>query len=119
MLTFSAPHAITQGAGTDLRANWTPDGQWIVFERLQDGRRRLHRVHPDGSNLEPFALEEPDDSDSAGRPAFFTPDDLVFVSDRLGSTALFRQFQGQVTLLHAHPQPGYGPALVDGHRHVQ
>lgn len=111
MPTFSVPQPITQGAGTDLRANWTPDSRWIVFERLQGGRRRLYRVRPDGSNLEPLALEEPDDSDSTGRPAFFTPDDLVFVSDRLGLTALFRQFQGQVMLLHVHAQPSYGPAL--------
>lgn len=111
MPTFSAPYPITQGAGTDLRANWTPDGQWIVFERLQAGRRRLHRVHPDGSDLEPLALEEPDGSDSTGRPAFFAPNDVVFVSDRLGRTALFRETQGQVTPLHASEQPCYGPAL--------
>src|SRR6476619_6940983 len=104
MPTFMVPHAITQGAGTDLRANWTPDGQWVVFERLQNGRRRLHRVHPDGSDPHPLTLDEPDDSDSTGRPAFFTPDDLVFVSDRLGLTALFRQCQGKVMLLHASPQ---------------
>lgn len=111
MLTFNDPRPIMQGGVTDLRANWTPDGQWLVFERLQDGVRRLHRVRPDGSELERLALEDPAGSDSTGRPAFFAPDDFVFVSDRLGRPALFRCQRGQVRVLHAGPQACYGPTL--------
>lgn len=38
----------------DLHANWSPDGNWIVFtsERRADGQADLYRVRPDGTGLE-------------------------------------------------------------------
>jgi Tol biopolymer transport system component len=38
----------------DYHANWSPKGDWIVFssERRADGQTDLHRVRPNGSNLE-------------------------------------------------------------------
>lgn len=111
MPTFSGPRLLTSGTATDLRANWTPDGQWAVFERLQGGLRRLYRVRPDGTGLERLDLDDPAGSNSTGRPAFFAPDDFVFVSDRLGQPALFRCQRGEVGVLHAAGTASYGPAL--------
>jgi Tol biopolymer transport system component len=38
----------------DYHANWSPDGDWIVFssERRADGQADLYRIRPDGSSLE-------------------------------------------------------------------
>ncbi|PYH92006.1 tricorn protease N-terminal domain-containing protein [Aspergillus ellipticus CBS 707.79] len=41
----------------DYHAQWSPDGQWIVFtsERAGDGQSDLYRVRPDGTDLQPIS----------------------------------------------------------------
>ncbi|OJJ47565.1 hypothetical protein ASPZODRAFT_1715793 [Penicilliopsis zonata CBS 506.65] len=41
----------------DYHAQWSPDGEWIVFtsERAGDGQSDLYRVRPDGSDLQPIS----------------------------------------------------------------
>ncbi|PWY96080.1 tricorn protease N-terminal domain-containing protein [Aspergillus sclerotioniger CBS 115572] len=41
----------------DYHAQWSPDGEWIVFtsERAGDGQSDLYRVRPDGTDLQPIS----------------------------------------------------------------
>ncbi|KAH8674280.1 hypothetical protein BX600DRAFT_395724 [Xylariales sp. PMI_506] len=74
-----------QSAPFDYHANWSPDGQWIVFssERRADGQSDLYRVRPDGTGLE--TLVQTDAFEDAGS---LSPDGtkLAYVSTSLNYT---------------------------------
>lgn len=111
MLMFGTPQQLTDGPQADLRANWTPDGTRIVFERVEGEQRRLWTIQPDGQGLSECPLDDPPDSQTTGRPAFLAPDDFVFVSDRTGRPALYRSQAGHVTALYTAETACHGPAL--------
>ncbi|KUJ11271.1 uncharacterized protein LY89DRAFT_710359 [Mollisia scopiformis] len=60
----------------DYHANWSPDGEWIVFtsERRGDGQSDLYRVKPDGSSLEEVIVTD-------------VFEDIAFVSTAINHTA--------------------------------
>lgn len=69
--------------GTDadgfLLCDWSPDGEWLVYEAVVDGTRQLFRVHPDGSGAEPVAGQPAANNSQAA----YSPDGqwLAFRSD--------------------------------------
>jgi Tol biopolymer transport system component len=42
------PHAVTQPPLIDARAQYSPDGEWIIFQTYADAGWALARVRPDG-----------------------------------------------------------------------
>src|SRR5262249_9896090 len=52
----TALHRVTPWGFALIDQNWSPDGNWIVFER-PDGE--LYVGHPDGTGLHPVPLELP------------------------------------------------------------
>ena len=110
-VTVASEHRLTDAPGADLRAAWSPDGAQVVFERQEGGRSRLYGVGADGAGLD--ALDACNDGAGTvqGRPAFFGPDDFVFVSDRDGAPALWH-YRGGAVERRTDPDGAsdYGPA---------
>jgi Tol biopolymer transport system component len=52
LLTAFRPPDVTCGSGTcdDTEPDWSPDGQWIVFQNGEEGAA-LYLIHPDGTGL--------------------------------------------------------------------
>jgi Tol biopolymer transport system component len=75
-----------QTTALDYHANWSPDGNWIVFtsERRGDGQSDIYRIKPDGSGLE--TLVSTDVFEDGG---VLSPDGtkLAFVSTAINHTA--------------------------------
>lgn len=80
------PLMANQTKAFDYHANWSPDGNWIVFtsERRGDGQSDIYRIKPDGSSLE--TLVSTDVFEDAG---VLSPDgtQLAFVSTLINHTA--------------------------------
>lgn len=95
----------------DLRANWTPDGGAVVFERLEDGERRLYCAEVASGEVRPLpAPVNRPGTNSTGRPCWIGGE-LFFVSDRGGHEAVYA-WDGAAGLRRVTP-PGvtaYGPA---------
>ena len=107
---------LTAPAGADLRANWTPDGARIVFERLDGAQRRLLSIAADGGDLRELgeSVNAPG-SHSTGRPAWTISGELLFVSDRSGSEGVWRQAAtGKVRPVTPPGSTAYGPAAAPG-----
>ncbi|KAF4123042.1 Periplasmic component of the Tol biopolymer transport system [Geosmithia morbida] len=70
----------------DYHANWSPDGEWIVFtsERAADGQADLYRVKPDGGSVETLVA-----SSSLEDSGTLSPDGtkLAYVSTAINYTA--------------------------------
>ena len=84
------PRALTgDGTAIELKGRFTRDGHWIVFTRREDADARadLVRVRPDGSDASTLA-STPGSDDHSARPSP-QRDEIVFVSDRDGSSDLF------------------------------
>lgn len=63
------PVRITPWGASFLDNDWSPDGEWIVFQRPYG---QLYLVHPDGSDMHPIPLELP--QGAGGRTASWSPD---------------------------------------------
>lgn len=52
--------AVTTDPGPADGCEWTPDGEWIVFntEQFSNGHAQLARVRPDGTELEQLTFDE-------------------------------------------------------------
>ncbi|AFD28047.1 MULTISPECIES: TolB family protein [Deinococcus] len=116
MLYFHSPQALTSGSDVDLRANWSPDGHTILFERLQGGRRHLWNICLKDRQESIYSQVNLPSSNSTGRAAFLTPEEFVFVSDQSGQSALYLSHTGVITSLYAPEQACHGPAFgANGH----
>lgn len=77
---------LTQSAGFDFQASWSPDGTKIVFESERDGNREIYVMNADGS--EQINLTQNPNGDSG---AAWSPDGkkIAFFSTRDGDTGIF------------------------------
>src|SRR3546814_13567885 len=85
----SPPHRVADG-GIPLRdtaglpvlslAIWSPDGHWIYYRPMLDGRNDFLAAAADGSGAEPLALH------TAACRAFSTGRDATHLRSRLGPT---------------------------------
>lgn len=83
---------LTDGSAVDVRPQWNPNGQSIVFERHAEGRSGLHLYHasePHHGACEPLDLCNRDANRVQGRAAFFATDVFAYVSDRGGQPAIW------------------------------
>jgi len=84
---------LTDGSAVDLRPNWNLDGASIVFERKTGSGSQLWalRLHAQGApTCEPIDLCNAGGTKVQGRAAFFAQDDFAFVSDRSGTSSIWR-----------------------------
>jgi Tol biopolymer transport system component len=78
---------ITNSAGIDTDANYSPDGTKIVFTTNRDGNNEIYRMNADGSN--PVRLTNNSASDTSPN---YSPDgaSIVFVSNRDGNGEIYK-----------------------------
>lgn len=53
---------LTDDQNINSKPEWSPDGSWIYFHRLEIGRQRgfsIFRVHPDGSDMQEITRGHP------------------------------------------------------------
>lgn len=67
-------------------ADWSPDGQVILFRSHESGNRVIYIMHPDGSGLTPLT-----ESDSSNYAPTWSPDGsrIAFVSERDGNPEIY------------------------------
>ena len=80
------PVRITPWGASFLDNDWSPDGEWIVFQRPYG---QLFLVHPDGSGLHRVPLELP--RGAGGRTASWSPDGewIVFSMQDAGGATIW------------------------------
>lgn len=66
--TVPRPQRITENMYTDTAADWSPDGQWIVFMSDRAGSSDLYRMRPDGSELQAISLSPAYEGDPSWSP---------------------------------------------------
>ena len=49
---------LTSHPADDLGSAWSPDGEWIAFESNRSGRRSVHMMRPDGSDVRLLTLDD-------------------------------------------------------------
>ncbi|MCA9951767.1 MAG: PD40 domain-containing protein [Anaerolineales bacterium] len=80
-----SPMQLTAGVGPHIHADWSPDGQQLVYVSGQTGRLALYRMQLD-SGQETLLVEDGLISHPAWSP---TGDVIAFVTDRDGEMALY------------------------------
>lgn len=78
---------VTNHRAADWNPVWSPDGQWLAFESLRDGRRGVYRVYVETARVLPVAVTREGDSWSPT----WAPDGrwVAFVSNRTGDDELY------------------------------
>lgn len=80
-------HDASNHRAADWNPVWSPDGKWVAFESLRNGRMGLYRVHHETDRVLPVAVSENADNAS---PSWAPHGDAVaFVSNRLGAPHIF------------------------------
>lgn len=67
---------LTAHPANELASAWSPDGQWIAFESERTGRRAVHIMRPDGSDVRQVTLDDA----SVSLSGFSTDGRFVLVS---------------------------------------
>ncbi len=49
---------LTAHPANDLGSAWSPDGQWIAFESDRSGRRAIHVMRPDGTDVRQVTVDD-------------------------------------------------------------
>ncbi|MCC5822546.1 MAG: hypothetical protein LAT64_03095 [Phycisphaerales bacterium] len=49
---------LTAHPATESASAWSPDGQWIAFESTRSGRRSIHLMRPDGTDVRQVTFED-------------------------------------------------------------
>jgi TolB protein len=105
----SPPAVLTDAAGDDRSASWSPDGTRLAFDATRDGNTEIYVVDADGSN--PVRVTEHPAEDWA--PAW-SPDGtrIAFASDRTGMAQvhIMAADGSGVTQLTDEPQGNLAPA---------
>ena len=73
------PIRLTNSAGVDDQARWSPDGKWIAFVSTRDGKPQIYRISPFGGEAEKLT-----DSKSGVQGLEWAPDGkrIAFVAAR-------------------------------------
>lgn len=53
-----AASRLTAHPANDLGSAWSPDGQWIAFESERSGRRAIHVMRPDGTDVRQVTVDD-------------------------------------------------------------
>ena len=106
---------LTHSKGRDLAPEWSPDGQWIVFQSFRDGDTDLYITDFDGQVVRRLTNQPGFD----GMPEW-SPDGqwIAFVSERDGNREIYRvrpdgtDIQRLTNNLVHDAAPAWSPPLV-------
>jgi TolB protein len=91
------PQRLTDSPQGDYQPAWSPDGDWIAFTSWRDGDKEIYVMPATGGPARNVTVSAGDESPAllagASRSPTWSPDGtaLVFLSEREGVTALYRQ----------------------------
>ncbi len=80
---------LTETKRAGVVSNWSPDGEWIVFQNYADGNTEIYLIKPDGNGLKNLTNNSARDVEPA-----WSPDgrQIVFASNRDGLSDVFQLY---------------------------